>query len=95
MNKLNLTETRMMERAAVLKQLNEIFKDVFDDNQLNINDSTSSDNIEEWNSLLQISLVLAVQNYWGFTIESGEMIQLDRVDQFVDLIMRRNNVEIF
>lgn len=76
-----------MTRNEVYEQLTEIFRDVFDDDELTIEDSTSAEDIEEWNSLNHITLIVAVQERFQVKISSGKIFNLQNVGQFVDLIL--------
>ena len=50
-----------MTREEVFDKLNEVFRDVFDDDSISVTDSTNSDDIEDWDSLSHINLVVAVE----------------------------------
>ena len=47
-----------MDRKIIMEKIQDIFRDVFDDEELVVEDSTSSDDIEEWDSLSHIQLSL-------------------------------------
>ena len=49
-----------MERTEIYSKLTEVFRDVFDDESLTINDSTTAKDIEDWDSLEQIHLVVGI-----------------------------------
>ena len=80
-----------MTREEVYEQLTENFKDVFDDDELVIEDSTNADDIEAWDSLNHVALVMEVQETWGFKIKPEQIVQLKNVGQFVDLILSQMN----
>lgn len=69
-----------------LYKLNEIFKDVFDDNELTITSETSSDDIEDWDSLAQINLMAAVQEEFGISIGMGEISKITKVSDILDIL---------
>jgi len=50
-----------MTREEVYATLNEVFQDVFDDESIEVNDETTSDDIEDWDSLEHINLIAAVE----------------------------------
>ena len=52
-----------MDRKIIMEKIQDIFRDVFDDEELVVEDSTSSDDIEEWDSLSHIQLVVALKQY--------------------------------
>ena len=46
-----------MNREEVYGQLNEVFRDVFDDESIRVNDETTADDIEDWDSLEYINII--------------------------------------
>ena len=59
-----------MSREEIYEQLNEVFRDVFDDDTIEVNDQTTSRDIEDWDSLEHINLIAAIETQFGmkFTI---------------------------
>ena len=80
-----------MTREEVCKQLTENFRDVFDNDELVIQDRTTADDIEAWDSLNHVALVMEVQETWGFQIKPEQIVQLKNVGQFIDLILNQVN----
>ncbi|MEQ9007499.1 MAG: thioesterase domain-containing protein, partial [Ekhidna sp.] len=80
-----------MERADIYEQLTEIFQDVFDDDELTIEDSTSAEDIEAWNSLNHLSLIMEVQEQFEIEFTSGQIFNLHNVGQLVELILQLLN----
>ena len=46
-----------MTREAVFETLNEVFRDVFDDESISVTENTTSNDIEDWDSLEHINLL--------------------------------------
>ena len=78
-----------MTRAEVYERLNEVFQDVFDDETITVNDDTTSDDIEDWDSLEHINLVVAVENEFGIHFNMGEVNKMKNVGEMVDIILVR------
>ena len=53
-----------MTREEIFEGLNEVFSDVFDED-ITVTDSTTADDIEDWDSLEHINLIVAVENKFG------------------------------
>ena len=51
-----------MTREEVFKRLNAVFCDVFDDENIKINDATTAEDIEDWDSFEHINLISAVED---------------------------------
>lgn len=78
-----------MSREEVYEALNGVFRDVFDDEEITVNDSTTADDIEGWDSLEHINLVVAVEKRFSVKFNMGETAKLKNVGEMVDLIMAR------
>ena len=50
-----------MNREEIIGRLGSIFKDIFDEEDLEINDKTTAEDIEDWDSLAHINLVVAIE----------------------------------
>ncbi len=78
-----------MTREEVYESLTEIFRDVFDDDEITLNDETTADDIEEWDSLEHINLVVEIENEFSIKFNMGEVNKMKNVGEMVDLIMER------
>lgn len=75
-----------MDRQIIMEQIQNIFRDVFDDEELIVADSTSSDDIEEWDSLSHIQLVVAIEKAFGLKLTSKEILSWEDVGEMADAI---------
>ena len=78
-----------MTREAVHEKLQMIFREVFDDDTICIHDETTAADIEDWDSLMQINLVLAVEDEFGVKLNIAEVAELKNVGDMIDAIMRK------
>jgi acyl carrier protein len=78
-----------MERNEILSQLSEIFNDVLDLEDIGLTDSTSADDIEEWDSLSHIQLIVATEKHFGVKFTSLEIMKWNNVGEMVDSIMKK------
>lgn len=78
-----------MTREEVFSTLNEVFRDVFDDESITVNDATTSADIEEWDSLEHISLIAAVEQEFGMKFSMGEVVAMKNVGEMADIIISR------
>jgi acyl carrier protein len=79
-----------MERTEIFEKLNEIFNDVLDLEDVALTDATCADDIEEWDSLSQIQLVVAIEKAFGIKFTAREMMMWANVGEMVDTIMSKN-----
>lgn len=79
-----------MERTEIFAKLNEIFEDVLDlDETPNLTEETSADDIEEWDSLSHIRIVVTIQRVFNIRIGSTEIINWKKVGDMVDTISQK------
>ena len=78
-----------MTREQVYAELNEVFQDVFDDESITVSDETTADDIEDWDSLEHINLVVAVEKQFGIKFTMGEVNGMKNVGAMVDIIVER------
>ena len=78
-----------MTREEAYKKLNEVFRDVFDDEEIVVNDATTANDIEDWDSLEHINLVVAVEKCFGIKFNMGEVAKLKNVGEMMDLILSK------
>ena len=78
-----------MTREEVMKKLNEIFCNVFDDETIILTDETNANDIEDWDSLEQINLIVNIENEFGMMFDMLEVSDLANVGEMADLIMRK------
>ena len=76
-----------MTREEVYERLNNVFRDVFDDDSITLNDETTADDIEDWDSFEHINLVVAVQDEFSFKIPMGKVVSMKNVGEMVDIIL--------
>ena len=73
-----------MSRSEIYDRLTEIFRDFFDDD-----DETTSDDIEDWDSLEHINLIVAIEQEFEMKFSMGEVTGMKNVGAMVDIIQER------
>ena len=76
-----------MTREEVFATLTDIFRDVFDDDDIELTDATTADDIEDWDSLEQINLVVACEKKFMVKFDMKEIQALKNVGEMVDTIV--------
>ncbi len=75
-----------MDDAAVYEKLTTVFRDVFDEDDLSLTPGTTADDVDGWDSLSHIRLVLAVSKAFGVKFSAAEIGGLKNVGEFVGVI---------
>jgi len=78
-----------MTREEVFNSVQDIFRDIFDEDNLIIRNSTNSDEIEDWDSLNHINLVSAIEKEFKIKFALGELMVLKDVGAMVDLMLEK------
>ncbi|MCQ2517681.1 MAG: acyl carrier protein [Lachnospiraceae bacterium] len=78
-----------MSREELFEKLNEVFRDVFDDDEITVCDATTADDIEDWDSLEHINLIVAVETAFGIKFNMGEVNNFRNVGEMADIILSR------
>jgi acyl carrier protein len=78
-----------MEKAEVYSKLTGVFRDVFDEDDLALTPQTTADDVDGWDSLSHIRLVLAVSKAFGVKFSASEIGGLKNVGEFADLIEKK------
>lgn len=61
-----------MTREEVFERLNKVFQEVFDDETIEVNDDTTSEDIDDWDSFEHINLIVAVEEEFSIKIPMGK-----------------------
>jgi acyl carrier protein len=75
-----------MDDPEIWKVLTSVFRDVFEDERLEIEASTTARDIPDWDSLRHIELLVAVEAAFGVRFNTGEVGGLKNVGEMVKLI---------
>jgi acyl carrier protein len=78
-----------MTREELFGKVQDIFRDIFDDEALEIADSTNSSDIDDWDSINHINLVVAIEKDMKIKFSFEELAVLKNVGAMVDLMMEK------
>jgi acyl carrier protein len=78
-----------MDNSSIWEKLTQIFRDTFEDEQITIGPETTAKDIEDWDSLSHIQLLVAIEKTFGIRFNTGEVAGLANVGEMVELLSRR------
>ena len=78
-----------MERSELLKQINNIFIDVLDNPEIALSETTNADDIEEWDSLTHIQLVVELESKFAMRFTSMEIQSWATVGEMMNCILAK------
>lgn len=72
--------------VSVKDELQDIFRDVFDDEELDLSEETTAKDIEDWDSFAQIQLIIAIEKHFNVHFQVHEVSALKNVGEMIRLI---------
>ena len=75
-----------MDRSEILKQVQDIFRDILHDEEIVLEDSTTADDVEGWDSLTHIQLIVAIEKQFKIKFTSKEILSWRNVGEMLDSI---------
>ena len=76
-----------MIEGQLLQQLTGIFREVFENPALVVDADTTSDNIERWDSMSQVTLAIVIEERLGVKFSAAEMEELSSVRRIIQMLM--------
>jgi acyl carrier protein len=83
-----------MDDREIWKVLTSVFRDVFEDDQLEIEASTTARDVPDWDSLRHIELLVAVEDAFRVRFNTGEVGGLKNVGEMVKLIATKRTTAV-
>jgi acyl carrier protein len=79
----------MVDDVAIYAKLTQIFRDVFDDETIELSPETTAADIPEWDSMNHVSITVASEVAFGIKFSSSEVEELRNVGELVAAISRK------
>lgn len=70
-------------------ELETIFRDLFDDDDIQIKPETTAADVPGWDSLNNVRLVVMIEKHFGIRFSAGEVVSLKNVGELLKLIEQR------
>ena len=81
-----------MEKTAIMAKLTDVFKDVFDLDDVVLTYDTTADDIEDWDSLEHINLISAVESTYKMKFKMKEVSTMKNLGEMVSIIEERTKL---
>lgn len=78
-----------MSREEVFETLTQVFQEYFDDDTIILREETTADDIEDWDSLEHINLIVSIEKQFGMKFSMGEVTTMKNVGEMVSIILDR------
>jgi acyl carrier protein len=73
----------------IVDRLQLVFRDVFDDESIVLHDEMSAKDVDGWDSLSHVQLIVAVESAFDIEFETAEISELKNVGDFINLIQKK------
>ncbi len=80
-----------MEKNEIIKNLNDIFIDVLDNDDIQLTELSNANDIDEWDSLSHIMLIVAIEKYFKIRFDSSEIRNWKNIDELCEGISSKFN----
>ena len=78
-----------MNKEKVLERINEVFRVIFDDETLEVDENTTASDVDGWDSLTHINIIASVEKEFGIDFSTKEVISMKNIGDMVDIILEK------
>ena len=78
-----------MDDEEILRRIEEVVRDQLDDETIALNGSTRADEVDGWDSLAHVRIMIAVEEEFGVRFQTSEITSLKNIGGLVDLVRAR------
>lgn len=80
-----------MDKHEILQTITQILRDILNNPALEVNERTSASDVERWDSLAHVNILMTVERTFGVRFSLGEIKQLRNVGEMMRLIEEKKN----
>ena len=77
-----------MDTNEIFERLNEVFRDVFDDDTITVTEDTTAADVDDWDSLMHITLISAVEDEFDIKFNMKDVVSMKRVGDMFDILQQ-------
>lgn len=78
-----------MINPSILSQVETIFRDVLDNEDIVLTDATTANDVDDWDSLTHIQLIVAIEKYFRIKFTSREILSWNNVGEMISCIVTK------
>ena len=80
-----------MNTENIINELNNIFEDILDLEKISLNELTTADDIDEWDSLNNIQIIVAVEKHFQIKFLTSEIENFKNIGEMINSIYQKLN----
>lgn len=81
-----------MNKEEIYEKLNEIFQDIFDDENITVKAETTADDIADWDSLEHINLITGIEKTFNMKFKMKDVVGMKNVGDMVEIIEKEAKI---
>lgn len=78
--------------TATIDRVQQVFRTLFDDEELVVRRETTASDVPNWDSMMHVSLMLAMEQEFRVRFTSSEVASMKNVGELIDLIARKSGI---
>jgi acyl carrier protein len=82
----------------LLEEVTAVFRDVFGDEEIVLTESTTANDLDGWDSLMHLNLIIALEKHFGIRFSTADISNLkgdwQNVGSLLQLIAAKNGVPV-
>ena len=75
-----------MDKNQILSEIENIFRDILDENDISISEDTTANDVEGWDSLTHIQIIVAIERFFKIKFSSKEILSWKNIGEMIDSI---------
>ena len=79
-----------MEQTQIIEKLTSIFREVFSDSSIVLNETMTADDVENWNSLTHMMMILKVEEAFKVKFKLKELNKMKKVGDLITIICSKS-----
>jgi acyl carrier protein len=80
-----------MELTLLINEVNEIFITLLEDNSIVLNEQTTNEDVELWDSLNHIQIITAIEKKYNILFEMNELLNFSNIGDMCRCILQKTN----
>lgn len=84
-----MSQTATRSEAQIYDELNAVFRQVLEDDSIELTPSTTADDVEGWDSMSHILIVVELEKRFGVKFHAAEMEELKNVGELASLLQAK------
>jgi acyl carrier protein len=80
-----------MDREEILSQVQDIFRVILNSESINLNDGTTANDVEGWDSLTHVQLISEIEKHFNIRFSLKEMLSWKTIGKMIDCIEKKVN----